>query len=234
LPARAVVSLHHHVHCRQHPSRGLQLDGWKRFVAVEPLVLWTIRWATPCVVRRSVEWYVDVELKSHVCRCVVIKPSHMPNTKMRQRGRRWDNEVRPICCNSSSWIVSGLTVACTLCALTYCILHICNDLRVDDLNLLVNYDVYYDILSCDKKLSKSQFSLAHGAENKKQATEATINKNPCSLLFRINVRSQESMEPVLKEWRKSSGKNGDFLHTFALLKEIFSKLSILCKMSKVY
>lgn len=93
--------------------------------------------------------------------------------------------------------------------------------------------VYYHILSCDKKLSKSQFSLAHGAKNKKQATEATINKNPCSLLFRINVRSQESMEPVLKEWRKSSGENGDFLHTFALLKEIFSKLSILCKMSKV-
>jgi len=36
------------------------------------------RWATPRVVWRSVEWYVDVELKSHVCRCVVIKPSHKP------------------------------------------------------------------------------------------------------------------------------------------------------------
>ena len=32
-PARAVASLHHHVHGRQHASRGLQWDGWNGFVA---------------------------------------------------------------------------------------------------------------------------------------------------------------------------------------------------------
>jgi len=31
--ARAVASLHHHVRGRQYASRGLQLDGWNRFVA---------------------------------------------------------------------------------------------------------------------------------------------------------------------------------------------------------
>ena len=34
VPARAVASLHHHVHGRQHASRGLQSDRWNRFVAV--------------------------------------------------------------------------------------------------------------------------------------------------------------------------------------------------------
>ena len=32
----------------------------------------------PCSIRRSVEWYINVELKSDVCQCVVIKPSHKP------------------------------------------------------------------------------------------------------------------------------------------------------------
>ena len=45
---------------------------------IEPLVPWTTRWATPRAIRRSVEWYVYLELKSHVCRCVVVKPSRVP------------------------------------------------------------------------------------------------------------------------------------------------------------
>jgi len=32
-PARAVASLHHHVHGRQHASRGLKWDVWNRIVA---------------------------------------------------------------------------------------------------------------------------------------------------------------------------------------------------------
>jgi len=50
----STVLVHHHVHGRQHASRGLQSDGWNRFVLlVEPLVPWTTRWATPHAVRRS-------------------------------------------------------------------------------------------------------------------------------------------------------------------------------------
>jgi len=30
---RAVAALHHHVHNRQHASKGLQSDGWNRFIA---------------------------------------------------------------------------------------------------------------------------------------------------------------------------------------------------------
>jgi len=54
-PARAVASLHHHVHGRQHASRGLQLDVWNRFAAGRATCSVSTRWATPRAVRRSVE-----------------------------------------------------------------------------------------------------------------------------------------------------------------------------------
>ena len=54
--------------------------------------------------RRSIDWYVDVELKSHVCRYVVIKSSHMPKCQDCQWDRRWDSEVsKPVCCSTSSF-----------------------------------------------------------------------------------------------------------------------------------
>ena len=81
--------------CRQHASRGPRSDGWNRFVAGQPLVPWTTRWATPRAVRRSVDWYVDVELSSSRATC--------PNTEMRRRDRRWDSEVRPVRCSTSSF-----------------------------------------------------------------------------------------------------------------------------------
>jgi len=64
--------------CRVHRStigrtESCRLDG-RATCSVEP---WTTRWATPRAVRKSVKRYVDVELKRHVCRCVVVKLSHM-------------------------------------------------------------------------------------------------------------------------------------------------------------
>ena len=38
-----------------------------------------------------------VELKSHICRCVVVKPSHMPKYRDASTGyRRRDSEVGPV------------------------------------------------------------------------------------------------------------------------------------------
>ena len=49
----AVASLHHHVHARQHASRGLQSDGWNRFVAGRATCSVATRWATRWRVEKS-------------------------------------------------------------------------------------------------------------------------------------------------------------------------------------
>ena len=69
----------------------VQSDGWNRFVAGRATcsVNDQVGDATYGQDTRSVEWYVDVELKSHVCRCVVVTSSHRlkyRNASMREWG----------------------------------------------------------------------------------------------------------------------------------------------------
>ena len=120
IAARAVASLHHHVHGRQHASSALQSDVWNRFVAGRATcsvddqvgdamcgqeVGWVIRWCgaeEPClpVCRRQVEPHAQIP------RCVdgtwdgtvksdrsVVVLHHQASAVLTAKGR-WENKNR--------------------------------------------------------------------------------------------------------------------------------------------
>jgi len=105
----AVASLHHHVHGRQDASRGLQSDGWNRFVAGRANcsvddqvgdatcgqeVGWVIRWCGAEEPRLS-------------CSVSSWSRATCPNTEMRRRDKRRGSEVRPVRWSTSSFRTNG-------------------------------------------------------------------------------------------------------------------------------
>jgi len=80
-----------------------RVDVWNRLVASRDTYSVDNQVGDATAVRRSVEWYVDAELKSQFASVTSSSRATCPNTEMRRRDRRWDSEVRPVRWSTSSF-----------------------------------------------------------------------------------------------------------------------------------
>ena len=114
-PARAVTSMHQHVHNRQHAALQWCPTGWVKWFCSWLSHLFHGRQGGQCHVRSGGQlsgtlmwsWRATFASVSSLSRAT------SPNTEMHWQDRRWDSEVRPIRCSTSSFRTrTRLTCVC--------------------------------------------------------------------------------------------------------------------------